>query len=125
MTTDHAMPRRRGRHSTGAGGITRQPRGRTVSRIEIASVSKTYNNGVATLKALAPDIAVGGFVVLSGPSGAGKSPLSRTLDGLATPSAGLIAAGAVDGWPRVERPWVSVREAHRARFAGRRRGRNR
>ncbi len=132
------MPGHRARHATGAGAIPRQPRGRAVSRIEIASVSKTYNNGVAAVKPVALDIAAGGFVVLSGPSDAGKSTLSRPLDGLAAPSAGearidgealgradLIAAETVDGWPRVERLRVSVREAHRARFAGRRRGWNR
>ena len=32
--------------------------------------------------------------------------------------ADLIAADIVDGWPRVERLWVSGREAYRARFAG-------
>ena len=61
-----------------------------MSRIEIASVSKTYDNGVAALKPVTLDIAAGSFVVLLGPSGAGKSTLLRTLNGLETPSAGEV-----------------------------------
>jgi len=61
-----------------------------MSRIEIASVSKTYDNGVAALKPITLDIAAGSFVVLLGPSGAGKSTLLRTLNGLETPSTGEV-----------------------------------
>ena len=61
-----------------------------MSRIEIASVSKTYDNGVAALKPVTLDIAAGSFVVLLGPSGAGKSTLLRTLNGLETPTSGVV-----------------------------------
>ena len=84
------MPGHRARHATGAGAFPGQPLGRAMSRIELGSVSKTYDNGVAALKPVTLDIAAGSFVVLLGPSGAGKSTLLRTLNGLETPTSGEV-----------------------------------
>lgn len=65
-----------------------------MSSISIQSVSKRFPNGFEALKNVSVDIAPGSFTVVLGPSGAGKSTLLRMMNGLETPSAGVIA---IDG----------------------------
>ncbi len=58
--------------------------------IEIAGVSKVFDNGTLALEQITAGIAAGEFLALLGPSGCGKSTLLRLLAGLETPTAGAI-----------------------------------
>jgi putative ABC transport system ATP-binding protein len=65
--------------------------------VECKGVSKTYQQGKVTVKALT-DIALkvetGGFIALAGPSGSGKTTLLNLIGGLDQPDSGTIQ---VDG----------------------------
>jgi phosphonate transport system ATP-binding protein len=64
--------------------------------LRIADLAVTYPNGVRALKPTTLSVHRGDFVVLLGSSGAGKSTLLRCLNGLVTPSAGLVTVDSVD-----------------------------
>ena len=63
--------------------------------LSIASLSKTYANGVRALNNVSLDIPAGMFGLL-GPNGAGKSTLMRTIATLQQPDAGSIRLGDID-----------------------------
>lgn len=65
-----------------------------MSSISIRGVTKRFPNGVEALKDIDSEILPGSFTVVLGPSGAGKSTLLRLVNGLETPTEGLVA---VDG----------------------------
>ena len=90
--------------------------------VDLAGVTKTFDNGVMALGPLDLAVGHGEFVSLVGPSGCGKSTALRLIAGLATPTSGRIA---VSHRPGAERPghaigfvfqeptlmpWTSVRE---------------
>lgn len=65
--------------------------------VECESLSKTYEQGKVTVRALSDvnlSVAAGGFVALAGPSGSGKTTLLNLIGGLDRPDAGRIR---VDG----------------------------
>lgn len=64
-----------------------------MAQIDIKNVCKCYPNGFEALKGVSVEIAAGSFAVILGPSGAGKSTLLRTINGLETPTAGMIQIG--------------------------------
>lgn len=64
--------------------------------IRIRDLSKRYPDGTVALDGVSLDVGPGEFVALIGPSGAGKSTLLRCLNGLVTPTAGVVT---VDGTP--------------------------
>lgn len=61
----------------------------TAALVRLASVAKTYANGVAALADLTLDVPQGGFLALLGPSGCGKSTGLRLLAGLSEPDRGV------------------------------------
>lgn len=63
---------------------------------ECAKISKTYENGIHSLKDVSLKIENGQSVVLYGPSGAGKSTLLKILTGLEQPDSGQLLC---DGRP--------------------------
>ena len=64
-----------------------------MSKIIIKDVAKRYANGFEALKGVSTEIPAGSFTVILGPSGAGKSTLLRTINGLETPTSGLVQIG--------------------------------
>lgn len=62
--------------------------------IRVRDLTKRYGSGVAALDRISLEIGAGEFVALIGASGAGKSTFLRCLNGLVTPTAGLVS---VDG----------------------------
>ncbi len=65
--------------------------------VECEGVSKTYQQGKVTVKALANvdlSVAAGAFIALAGPSGSGKTTLLNLIGGLDEPNGGTIC---VDG----------------------------
>jgi len=65
--------------------------------VECKGVSKTYQQGKVTVKALtdiALEVETGGFIALAGPSGSGKTTLLNLIGGLDQPDSGTIQ---VDG----------------------------
>jgi phosphonate transport system ATP-binding protein len=60
--------------------------------LNLDRVAVTFPNGTRALRATSLDIGRGEFVVLLGRSGAGKSTLLRCLNGLVTPSEGIVTA---------------------------------
>ena len=65
--------------------------------VECEGLSKTYQQGKVTVRALndvSVSVAAGGFVALAGPSGSGKTTLLNLIGGLDRPDAGDIL---VDG----------------------------
>jgi phosphonate transport system ATP-binding protein len=64
--------------------------------IQVRELSKRYTSGTVALDGVTLDVGAGEFVALIGSSGAGKSTFLRCLNGLVTPTAGLVS---VDGLP--------------------------
>ena len=64
--------------------------------IQVRDLSKRYPSGTMALDGVTLDVGAGEFVALIGSSGAGKSTFLRCLNGLVTPTAGLVS---VDGRP--------------------------
>lgn len=64
-------------------------------RVQLTAVGKTYPGGAAALDDVSLDIPAGQVCVLLGASGSGKSTLLRCLNGLVTPSAGLVLLDGV------------------------------
>jgi phosphonate transport system ATP-binding protein len=64
--------------------------------IRVRDLSKRYPSGTVALDGVTLEVRAGEFVALIGSSGAGKSTFLRCLNGLVTPSAGLVS---VDGRP--------------------------
>ncbi|MFT4174628.1 MAG: ABC transporter ATP-binding protein [Rhodocyclaceae bacterium] len=58
------------------------------ARVDLAGVSKRFDNGVAALDEVSLSLAPGEFVSIVGPSGCGKSTLLRMVAGLIAPSGG-------------------------------------
>ena len=58
-------------------------------------VSKTFPDGTRALSEVSFGVGAGEFCVVLGPSGSGKSTLLRTVNGLATPDAGMVYIGGV------------------------------
>ena len=90
--------------------------------VDLAGVTKVFDNGVMALGPLDLAIRHGEFVSLVGPSGCGKSTALRLIAGLAAPTSGRIdvshrpgaerpghAIGFVFQEPTLM-PWTSVRE---------------
>ncbi len=82
--------------------------------VQLASISKTFENGTQALDGFGLSVAAGEIVTLIGPSGCGKSTALRLIAGLDAPSSGEVA------WPRARpeigyvfqdptlMPWASV-----------------
>ena len=64
--------------------------------IRVRELFKRYPGGTMGLDGVTLDVGAGEFVALIGSSGAGKSTLLRCLNGLVTPTAGVVS---VDGRP--------------------------
>ena len=64
--------------------------------IEVRDLSKRYPSGTVALDGVTLEVEAGEFIALIGSSGAGKSTFLRCLNGLVTPTAGLVS---VDGRP--------------------------
>ena len=64
--------------------------------IRVRALSKRYPSGTVGLDGVSLDVGAGEFVALIGSSGAGKSTLLRCLNGLVTPTAGVVS---IDGRP--------------------------
>ncbi len=65
--------------------------------VSLRSVGKTFENGVAALRALDLDVRPGETLTLLGPSGCGKSTALRLIAGLTQPTRGeIIWAGAAE-----------------------------
>jgi phosphonate transport system ATP-binding protein len=62
----------------------------TGAAIRLQDLSKVFDDGTQALKAISFNIEPGTFCVLLGPSGSGKSTLLRCINGLETPSSGLV-----------------------------------
>ena len=71
-----------------------------MSAIVIDKVIKTYPNGTSAIQNISLNIAPGKFTVILGPSGAGKSTLLRMMNGLETPSSGMVSVHDVPLTPR-------------------------
>jgi NitT/TauT family transport system ATP-binding protein len=90
--------------------------------VDLAGVTKTFDNGVMALGPLDLAIRHGEFVSLVGPSGCGKSTALRLIAGLAAPTLGRIEVSRRPGAERPGHaigfvfqeptlmPWTSVRE---------------
>lgn len=61
-----------------------------MSAISVQSVTKRFPNGCEALKGIDTEIQSGSFTVVLGPSGAGKSTLLRLINGLETPTSGVV-----------------------------------
>jgi phosphonate transport system ATP-binding protein len=59
--------------------------------IRVRDLSKRYPSGTVALDGVTLDVGAGEFVALIGSSGAGKSTFLRCLNGLVTPTAGLVS----------------------------------
>jgi phosphonate transport system ATP-binding protein len=64
--------------------------------IQVRDLSKRYRSGTVALDGVTLEVGAGEFIALIGASGAGKSTFLRCLNGLVTPTAGLVS---VDGRP--------------------------
>jgi phosphonate transport system ATP-binding protein len=64
--------------------------------IQVRDLSKRYASGTVALEGVTLEVGAGQFIALIGSSGAGKSTFLRCLNGLVTPTAGLVS---VDGRP--------------------------
>ena len=64
--------------------------------IRVQDLCKRYLSGTVALDGVTLDVEAGEFIALIGASGAGKSTFLRCLNGLVTPTAGLVS---VDGRP--------------------------
>ena len=67
--------------------------------IELHGVSRTYNLGDETLKALDDvsfSVQPGEFIAITGPSGSGKSTLANVIGGLDTPTSGTVIVDGQD-----------------------------
>ena len=64
--------------------------------IQVRDLSKRYPSGTVALDGVTLEVEAGEFIALIGSSGAGKSTFLRCLNGLVTPTAGLVS---VDGRP--------------------------
>ena len=62
--------------------------------IRVRDLSKRYPSGTVALDGVTLEVGAGEFIALIGSSGAGKSTFLRCLNGLVTPTAGLVS---VDG----------------------------
>ena len=90
--------------------------------VDLAGVTKVFDNGVMALGPLDLAIRHGEFVSLVGPSGCGKSTALRLIAGLAAPTSGRIEVSRRTGAERPGHaigfvfqeptlmPWTSVRE---------------
>lgn len=68
-----------------------------MNRIEIKSITKTYNKGeVLALKGISFDVAEGELFGLIGPDGAGKTTLFRILTTLLLPDSGTAKVADYD-----------------------------
>ncbi|MDG4786598.1 ABC transporter ATP-binding protein [Micromonospora sp. WMMD1102] len=67
----------------------------SVPLIELADVSRRYDEGPPALDAVSLRIAAGEAVAILGPSGSGKSTLLNLVAGLDRPSAGTVTVGGV------------------------------
>ena len=70
-----------------------------VALIELSNISKIYDTGSVTVKALDKvtlSIEEGEFVVVLGPSGCGKTTMLNLIGALDTPSRGTVTIGGFD-----------------------------
>ena len=65
-------------------------KGRTVSKIEIRDLTKSYDGTLNILEKISLDVGEGEFYVLVGPSGCGKSTLLRIIAGLEKITSGTL-----------------------------------
>lgn len=65
-----------------------------MARLVIQQLEKQFANGFRALNGISTEVESGTFTVIMGPSGAGKSTLLRLINGLETPSNGIVS---VDG----------------------------
>ena len=65
-------------------------KGRTVSKIEIRDLTKSYDGTLNILEKISLDVEEGEFYVLVGPSGCGKSTLLRIIAGLEKITSGTL-----------------------------------
>jgi ABC-2 type transport system ATP-binding protein len=68
----------------------------TQPALHVASLHKTYDNGVTALKGVSLDVMPGDFFALLGPNGAGKSTLIGVVSSLVNPSSGSVSVFGVD-----------------------------
>lgn len=68
----------------------------TQPALRIASLHKTYDNGVTALKGVSLDVAPGDFFALLGPNGAGKSTLIGVVSSLVNASSGSVSVFGID-----------------------------
>lgn len=61
-----------------------------MATVELAEITKVYQNGLAAVRALSLDISDGEFMVLVGPSGCGKTTALRMVAGLEEISSGTL-----------------------------------
>ncbi len=85
--------------------------------IALHQVHKRFDGGLEALRDVSLDVHAGEFVALLGPSGCGKSTVLRLIAGLDSPSAGQLAAPALQGGAAATAfvfqeptlmPWASV-----------------
>ncbi len=68
----------------------------TQPALHVASLHKTYDNGVTALKGVSLDVMPGDFFALLGPNGAGKSTLIGVVSSLVNASSGSVSVFGVD-----------------------------
>jgi NitT/TauT family transport system ATP-binding protein len=76
-----------------------------IPEIEIAGLTKKYENSHAVLESIDLVVAKQEFVTIIGPSGCGKSTLLKLIAGLALPTGGTIRVGGVT--PQIARETIS------------------